>query len=196
MVIDPKIVMQLRAQTGAGMMDAKRALEEAHGDLTAAAEFLRKQGLVKAGKKSDRATHEGLVHSYIHSNGKVGAMVEVLCETDFVARTEQFQRFVHDISMQVAAANPLYVSSADVPAELLEKERELARHEFEGSGKPTQVIDKIVEGKLEKYYADACLLNQPFIKDEDITIETHVKDTIAKLGENIQVRRFARFSLE
>ncbi|MDP3985597.1 MAG: translation elongation factor Ts [bacterium] len=196
MAIDPKLVMTLREQTGAGMMDAKRALEESGGNLDAAADLLRKQGIAKAAKKAERATGEGLVHSYTHSNGKVGSMVEVLCETDFVARTEQFKNFVHDIAMQVAATNPLYVGPAEVPAEVIEKEKEMARHEFEGSGKPKEVVEKIIEGKLEKYYTDVCLLKQAFIKDEDVTIEEHMKNTIAKLGENIQIRRFARFSLE
>lgn len=195
-MVDPKTVMKLREQTGAGMMDAKRALKETGGDLGAAAELLRKQGIVKAEKKTERTTGEGLVHAYIHAGGKVGAMVLVLCETDFVARNEQFKEFVHDIAMQVAATNPLYVSPAAIPLEVLEKEKELARHEFEGSGKPASVIDRIVEGKLEKYFADVCLLKQPWIKDEDVTIEEHLKHTIAKLGENIQIRRFVRYSLE
>ncbi len=196
MAINPTVVLHLRDQTGAGMMDAKRALEEAGGDLARAAEFLRTQGVVKAVKKAERATGEGLVHAYVHSNNKVGALVEVLCETDFVARNEQFKEFVHNIAMQVAATNPLYVSPADVPAGILDKEREFARHEFEGSGKPQSVVDKIVDGKLEKFYAETCLLRQAFIKDEDVTIEEHLKHTIAKLGENIQIRRFVRFSLE
>lgn len=196
MPIDPKIVMQLREQTGAGMMDAKRALLETNGKLEAAADFLRKQGITKAAKKAERATREGLVHTYIHSNNKVGALVEVLCETDFVARNEQFKEFVHDIAMQVAATNPLYLAPGDVPVDVLEKEKEMARHEFEGSKKPTTVLDTIVEGKLDKYYAEVCLLRQPFIKDEDVTIEEYLKKTITKLGENIQIRRFVRFSLE
>ncbi|MBI4280957.1 translation elongation factor Ts [Candidatus Uhrbacteria bacterium] len=195
-MIDPQLVMRLREQTGAGMMDAKRALEEAGGDLSAAIELLRKQGVLKAAKKAERATGQGLVHAYVHSNGRVGAMVEVLCETDFVARNEQFRTFVHDLAMQVAATNPLYSSPAELPAEVLEKEKEMARHEFEGSGKPQTVVEKIIEGKLEKYFADVCLLKQTFIKDEDVTIEEYLKNTIAKLGENIQIRRFVRFSLE
>lgn len=187
--------MQLRADTGAGMMDAKRALEEAGGDLARATEILKKQGLTKAAKKTERTTGEGLVHAYVHAD-KVGAMVEVLCETDFVARTEQFKEFVHDIAMQVAASAPLYVSPIDVPQEVLAKERDMAKEEFAGSGKPTAVIEKIVEGKLEKYFSEVCLLRQPFIKDEDITIEDYLKSTITKLGENIQVRRFTRFQID
>lgn len=196
MSIDSQTVMQLRAQTGAGIMDAKSALAESDGDLNKAADILRKKGLLKAGSKSERATREGLVHAYVHSNNKVGALVEVLCETDFVARTAQFQEFVHDLAMQAAATNPLYVSPADVPPEVLAKEKELAAAEFAGSGKPKAVIDKIMEGKLEKYLSEVCLLNQSFIKDEDLTIEEYLKNTIAKLGENIQIRRFVRFSLE
>lgn len=195
-MISSQDVMQLRAQTGAGIMDAKTALAEAGGDVARAAEILRKKGVLKAGAKSDRATHEGLVHAYVHSNNKVGALVEVLCETDFVARNEQFQSFVHDIAMQVVATNPLYVSSDDVPSDVLAKEKELAADEFSGSGKPQSVIEKIVEGKLGKYFSEVCLMKQVFIKDEDVTIEEYVKNTIAKLGENIQVRRFVRFSLE
>lgn len=193
MSVDAKMVQQLREQTGAGMMDAKRALEENGGDLTVATEVLRKQGLVKAAKKLDRTTGEGLIHAYIHSNGKIGAMVQVLCETDFVARTEQFQEFAHDIAMQVAATSPLYISPEDVPEDVVAKEREIAKEEI--VGKPAEVIEKIVEGKMGKYFADVCLLKQPFIKDEDIMIEEHVKNTIAKLGENIQISRFERFAL-
>lgn len=195
MPVDAKTVMQLRETTGAGMMDAKRALEEAGGDISSAVDILRKQGITKAAKKAERTTREGLVHAYVHAD-KVGAMVEVLCETDFVARNEQFREFVHDIAMQVAAQAPLYVSPADIPQEVLAKEREMAKEEFAGSGKTAAVIDKIIEGKLEKYYAEMCLLRQPFIKDEDITIEEHLKSTIAKLGENIQIKRFTRFALE
>ncbi len=196
MTIDSKIVMELRAQTGAGIMDAKAALTEANGDLARAADILRKKGVLKAGSKSDRATHEGLVHSYIHSNGKVGALIAVHCETDFVARTEQFQSFVHDLAMQVVATNPLYVNPEDVPADVLAKEKEMAAEEFAGSGKPASVIEKIIEGKLGKYFSETCLMKQAFVKDEDVTIEDYVKNTISKLGENIQVKRFVRFSLE
>lgn len=195
-MIDPKLVMQLREMTGAAMMDAKKALEESNGNIDGAVELLRKQGAIKAAKKAERATGEGMVHSYIHASGKLGAMVEVLCETDFVARNEQFKNFVHDIAMQIAAANPLYVSPSEIAPEILEKEKELARHEFEGSDKPQAVVDKIVEGKMEKYFAENCLLKQPFIKDEDVTIDEHLKNTIAKIGENIQIKRFARFSIE
>lgn len=193
---DAKTVMQLRELTGAGIMDAKSALEETAGNLEAAAELLRKKGIVKADKKSDRATSEGLIHSYVHSNNKVGAMVEVLCETDFVARNEQFMAFVHDLAMHIVAANPLYVRVADVPSEVVEKEKQMYTEEVAGSGKPAEIVEKIVSGKLEKFYADVCLMNQPFIKDEDVTIEELIKSVTAKVGENIKVKRFVRMSLE
>lgn len=192
--MDTNLIMQLREMTGAGILDAKKALEESGGDLGKAAEHLRKKGIAKAASKAERATNEGQVHSYIHANGKVGTLVEVLCETDFVARTEQFQQFVHDVAMQIAASNPLYVSPDQVPAEVIEKEREIAIAEI-GAGKPAEIMDKIIAGKIEKYFSEVCLLRQPFIKDEDQTIEDYLKSTIAKLGENIQIRRFCRFSL-
>lgn len=193
-MIDTKLIMELREKTGAGIVDAKKALEEAGGDIAAATDALRKKGIIKAAGKSDRATGEGQVHSYIHANGKVGALVEVLCETDFVARTPQFQEFVHDIAMQVAASRPLYVGQGDVPEDILAKEKALYADEI-GTGKPVDIREKIVAGKLDKFLSEVCLLKQAFIKDEDITIEDHLKNTIAKLGENIQIRRFARFSL-
>ncbi len=195
MAVDTKTISELRARTSAGMVDCKNALEEASGDVSAAAEILRKKGIAKADKKGERQVKEGLVHAYIHGNGKVGALVEVLCETDFVARNDKFQEFVHDIAMQVVAGNPLYLTPDEIPAETLEKEREIAAEEFAGSGKPTDVIDKIVEGKLGKYYEDVCLMNQRFIKDEDLTIEQMVKETIGTIGENIQIKRFVRFAL-
>lgn len=193
---DAKTVMRLREMTGAGIMDAKGALEETGGDLEKAAELLRKKGIVKAEKKGDRATSEGLIHAYVHSNNKVGAMVEVLCETDFVARNEQFQSFVHDLAMHIVAANPLYVHPDDVPAAVLEKEKQLYVEEVAGSGKPAEIVEKIVAGKLEKYLSDVCLLKQPFIKDEDLTVEELIKSVTAKVGENIKVKRFVRMSLE
>ena len=195
MNIDPKVVMQLREMTGAGIVDAKNALEEALGDLASAAELLRKKGVTKAATRSERATAEGLVNAYIHANGKVGAMVELLCETDFVARTEQFTRLAHDLAMQVAAANPLYLKPEDVPPEVVAKEREIAAEEIAGAGKPPEIVEKIVTGKLEKFYSDACLLKQTFIKDEDITVEELIGQVIAKTGENIQILRFVRMTL-
>ncbi|MBU0625680.1 translation elongation factor Ts [Patescibacteria group bacterium] len=195
MAVDTKTVVELRARTNAGMVDCKNALDEAGGDIDQAVEILRKKGVAKADKKAERQVKEGLIHAYIHGTGKVGALIEVLCETDFVARNEQFQDFVHDVAMQVVATNPLYLSTDQIPAEVLEKERELATEEFAGSGKPQEVIAKIVEGKLSKYFEEVCLMNQRFIKDEDVTIEELLKNTIAKIGENIQIRRFARFAL-
>lgn len=195
MSVDTKTISELRARTGAGMVDCKNALEESGGDVEKATEMLRKKGIAKADKKGERQVKEGLIHAYVHSNGKVGAMVEVLCETDFVARNEQFQEFVHDIAMQVVASNPLYLTPDEIPSEILEKEKEIAAEEFAGSGKPQDVIDKIVEGKLAKYYEEACLMKQKFIKDEDLTIEQLIKETIGKIGENIQVKRFVRYAL-
>lgn len=195
MMIDSKTILQLRETTGAGIVDAKKALEEAGGDLAKAADALRAKGIAKAAGKSDRATAEGLVHAYIHGAGKVGAMVEVLCETDFVARTEQFQELAHDLAMHVAASNPLYLRPEDVPADVVAKEKELYAAEVAGSGKPQAIVEKIAYGKLEKFYDETCLLRQSFVKDEDITVDERVKQAIAKLGENIQVRRFARFTL-
>ncbi|MBI5793968.1 translation elongation factor Ts [Candidatus Uhrbacteria bacterium] len=195
MTIDAKLVSDLRAQTGAGMMDAKKALEETAGDIEKAISLLRERGVAKAAKKADRETHEGRVHSYTHANGKLGAMVEVLCETDFVARNEAFIAMCNDLAMHVSAADPLYLSRQDVPLETVEKERAIYTAEMEGAGKPTDVIAKIVEGKLSKWYSEVVLLEQPFIKDEDQTIEEFLKSKIVSLGENMQIRRFARFSI-
>lgn len=195
MVIDSKTVADLRARTGAGIVDCKKALEESDGDMAKAVESLRKKGIAKAGSKGERATREGLVGSYIHGGGRVGVLVEVLCETDFVARTEQFKEFVHEVALQVSAANPLYVSSDQIPVEVLEKERKLVMAEFVGSSKSKEVIEKIASGKIEKYYSEVCLLNQPFIKDEDKTVGELLKEMIAKTGENIQIKRFSRFAL-
>ena len=185
--------MQLREQTGAGVLEAKRALEKAGGDIAAAIDNLRKSGALKAAKKSERATGEGLVHAYIHGNGKVGVLVEVLCETDFVARNPEFVALANDLAMQIAAMSPLYVKPEDIPPEAMEKER--AIYAQEAAGKPANVAEKIVQGKLEKWYSEVCLMNQPFIKDEDQTMAQLIQSKIAKLGENIQVRRFVRFAL-
>lgn len=195
MSIDARLVAQLRAQTGAGMMDAKFALEESVGDLERAVEILRKKGIVKAAKKADRETHEGLVHAYIHSNGKLGALVEILCETDFVARNKIFIDFCNDIAMHVSASDPLYVSRADVPEDMIEKEKQIYREEMAGQAKPVEVIEKIIEGKLNKWFSDVVLMEQPFIKDEDKTIEEYLKEKIASLGENMQIKRFCRFNI-
>ncbi|MEK9130905.1 MAG: translation elongation factor Ts [Patescibacteria group bacterium] len=189
------MVAQLREMTGAGMMDAKRALIESVGDLEKAADFLRKSGIIKAGKKSERATNEGRVHSYVHGTGKVGVLVEVLCETDFVARNEAFVALCNDLAMHIAASAPLYVTRVEVPMEMVVKEKEIYSGEMAGQGKPPEVMEKIIEGKLNKFFRDICLMEQPFIKDEDKTVEEFIKEKIATLGENIQVRRFSRLNL-
>lgn len=194
-MIDAKIVMRLRAMTDAGMMDAKAALEEAGGDLNQAAEILRKKGVAKADKKAERVTKEGRVFSYLHSNNKLAALVELFCETDFVAKTEQFQNLGRDLAMQVAAAAPRYVRREEVPAEVTEKEKEIYRAEIADQNKPTEIVEKIVEGKLNKFYSEVCLLEQLFIKDDAKTVETLVKEVIGVLGENMQVGRIARINL-
>jgi len=193
--MDAKLIMALRNATGAGVLDAKNALEECGGDVGAAADMLRKKGQVKAAKRAERETHEGLIASYIHATGKVGALVSVACESDFVARSEEFKALVRDLAMHVTASNPLYLSPDEIPFDVLAKEKEIASAEFAGSGKPANIIEKIVEGKLTKFSADTCLLAQPFIKDEDVTVAEYIQRVIAKTGENIQVRRFCRFSL-
>lgn len=195
MAIDAKMVAELRAKTGAGIVDCKKCLEDAAGDMEKAAELLRTKGIAKAGKKASRATSEGLIYAYVHNTGKVGAMVEVSCETDFVARNEAFKNLCHDIGMQIVAMNPLYVSKEDVPTEVIEKEKELALEEMKDSGKPPEVLEKIVEGKLGKWYGEVCLLEQAYIKDEDMTVGDVVKNAIATLGENIQVKRFQRYAM-
>ena len=195
MSIDAKLVADLRAQTGAGMMDAKKALEETAGDIAKAIDLLRERGVAKAAKKADRETHEGRVHSYTHANGKLGAMVEVLCETDFVARTDLFIAFCNDIAMHVSATDPQYLTREHVPEELVAHEKEIYTAEMAGQGKPAEVIAKILEGKLNKWYSEVVLMEQSFIKDEDKTIEEFLKEKIATLGENMQIRRFARFSI-
>ena len=192
-----ELVKQLRELTGAGVMDCKAALEVSTGDMQKAIEFLRKKGLADAAKKAHRVAREGLVGSYIHPGGKIGVLVEVSCETDFVARTDGFQQLVRDLAMQVAAANPAYVSREDVRADVLEKEREIYRQQMADQKKPQQVVDKIVEGKLEKFFAEQCLLEQPFIRDA--TGKTKVKDLVgqvsASVGEHVVVRRFSRFQV-
>ncbi|MEY4723231.1 MAG: elongation factor Ts [Candidatus Parcubacteria bacterium] len=195
MAVDSKMVAELRAMTGAGMVDCKKALDEAEGDMTKAAELLRKKGIAKAGSKGDRAATEGLVYSYIHGEGRIGVLVEVACETDFVARTEQFKEFVHEIGLQISAMNPLYVSREQIAPEAVEKEKELSMADMAGSAKPAEVMAKITEGRLEKWYSEVCLLDQAFIKDEDKTVGELLKETIAKTGENIQVKRFVRYAL-
>jgi elongation factor Ts len=195
MAVTAELVKQLRDKTGAGMMDCKAALQEADGDLDKAVEILRKKGLASAAKRAGRATNNGVIGHYIHLGGKVGVLVEVNCETDFVARTDDFQTLAREIAMHIAAADPRYVRREDVPADVLDKEREIYRAQFAGSGKPPAVIDKIVEGKLDSYYAQACLLDQPSVRDPNLTVQQLVAAATAKTGENITVSRFARFKL-
>ncbi len=194
-MITASLVAELREMTGAGIMDAKRALEETQGDLALAADVLRKKGIAKAANKASRETHEGLVHAYLHSTGKLGAMVEVLCETDFVARTEGFQNLCHDLALHIAAMNPLWVCREDVPAETIEHEKSIYREEPAMAGKPADVVEKILEGKLNKFFTERCLLEQPFVKDDTKTVDEVVKEVITALGENIQVRRFSRLQI-
>ncbi|HEX6079943.1 MAG TPA: translation elongation factor Ts [Methylomirabilota bacterium] len=190
-------VKELRERTGAGVMDCKAALEASKGDMQGAIEHLRKKGLADAAKKAHREAKDGVVASYIHPGSKIGVLVEVNCETDFVARTDDFQQLVKDLAMQVAAANPSYVSREDVPGAVVEKEREIYRQQMADQKKPPQVVDKIVEGKLEKFYAESCLMEQPFIRDP--SGKTRLKDMVdqatAKMGERIVVKRFARFQV-
>ena len=195
MEISTEMVKDLRQRTGAGIIDCKTALHEAKGDMEGAIEYLRRKGLATAAKKAGRIATDGLVSSYIHAGGKMGVLVEVNCETDFVARTEDFQGFVKNIAMHVAAANPQYIRREDVPAVVIEKEKRIYRDQARDSGKPEKVIDKIVEGKLERFYSEACLLEQTFIRDSDLTVREVLEATIAKVGENISIRRFARFQL-
>jgi elongation factor Ts len=195
MEITPKQVMDLRAKTGAGMMDCKRALTEAGGDVEKAIKSLREKGLSQAAKRAGKETKQGTIFSYVHPGSKIGVLVEVNCETDFVARTPDFQGLGKDLSMQVAAACPLVVRREELKPEIIEREREIYKKQAATSGKPEKVIDKIVEGKLEKFYHDVCLLDQPFIKNDEETVGQIVAAVIAKLGENIVVRRFARFQL-
>jgi elongation factor Ts len=195
MAITAEQVKTLREKTGAGMMECKAALTESNGNIEDAITLLRKRGLAQAAKRAGRSTQQGMVGSYIHLGGKIGVLVEVNCESDFVARTENFQQLVKDVAMHVAAADPRYVRREDVPADVLEKERSIYRAQFEGSGKPAQVIDKIVEGKLGSYYEQVCLLDQPFVREPAMTVKQLVEQAIAKTGENVQVSRFCRFKL-
>ncbi len=189
------MVKELRTKTGAGMMDCKEALQASNGDFEKAIDFLRKKGMSAATKRSSKAAKDGAVGSYIHMGGKIGVLVEVNCETDFVAKTENFTGFVKDIAMHVAAANPLYLNSEEIPAADLEREKAIYRDQLAQEKKPEKIWDKIIEGKLRKYYEDVCLLEQKFIKNPDITVKTLLTEMIAKTGENIIIRRFARFQL-
>ncbi|MBQ4444499.1 MAG: translation elongation factor Ts [Clostridia bacterium] len=186
-------VKELREKTGVGMMDCKKALTEADGDMEKAIEILREKGMATAKKKESRVASEGVVDSYIHMGGKIGVLVEVNCETDFVARADNFKAFVHDIALQIAAANPIYVSEAEVPQEVLEHEKQILRVQALNEGKPEKIIDRMVEGRIKKYYEDFCLLDQKFVKDADKTIQQYLNETIASIGEKITIRRFVRF---
>jgi elongation factor Ts len=195
MSVSAQEVKELRDKTGAGFMECKAALTETHGDIEKAVDLLRKKGLSSAAKKAGRETREGIIGSYIHVGGKVGVLVEVNCESDFVARTADFQELVKDLAMQIAAADPRFIRREDVTPEVLEKEREIYMEQAKSTGKPKQVLDKIVDGKIEKYYAEACLVEQPFIKDPKVTIRELISTKVSKVGENIRVNRFARFKI-
>ena len=195
MQVTPQLVKELRERTGAGMMDCKRSLVEAEGDVEKAIEILRKHGMATAAKKAGRVAAEGVVGSYIHAGGLIGVLLEVNCETDFVARTDDFQALVKDLAMHIAAADPRFVSRDEVAGDVLDREREIYRDQAVESGKPENVVDRIVEGKIEKFFAESVLMEQAFIKNPDLTVQELVTQVIAKLGENIQVRRFSRFKV-
>jgi elongation factor Ts len=195
MEISAELVKKLREKTGVGLMDCKEALKQAAGDMEKAIEYLREKGLAKLQKRMGKVASEGVIASYIHTGGKVGTMVEVNCETDFVANTKEFQEFAKDIAMQVTASNPLYVRREDVPEEAKEKEKNIYRKQAIESGKPEKIIDKIAEGKMEKFYQEVCLIEQPFIKNQDITVKELLEELIVKMGEKILVNRFMRFQL-
>ena len=193
--ITAKEVKELRQATGAGVLDCKKALQETDGDMQKATEVLRAQGLADASKRAGRATEQGLVDSYIHLGGKIGVLLEINCETDFVARTDEFQELAHNICMQIAAADPDYIDREEIPEEVLEQEKRILRQQADGEGKPPEIVDRIIEGRLQKFYSQVCLVDQAYIRDADRTIDELLKEAIASVGENIQVRRFARFAV-
>jgi elongation factor Ts len=195
MEVSAAVVKQLREKTGAGMMDCKKALAQTHGDLDKAVDYLRQKGLAAAAKKASRIATDGAVGAYVHPGGKIGVLVELNCETDFVARTAEFQNLLKDIAMQIAAANPRYIRSEEVPSEALEKEREIYRRQALETGKPEKVIEKIVDGKVDRFYSEVCLLEQGFIKNPDRKVADIITEAVARLGENIQIRRFSRYQL-
>jgi elongation factor Ts len=195
MEISAELVKKLREKTGVGLMDCKEALKHSSGDMEKAVDYLREKGLAKLAKRSGRAASEGVIASYIHTGSKVGTLVEVNCETDFVANTKEFQDFAKDIAMQVTASIPTYVRREDVPADVLEREKNIYRHQALESGKPEKIVDKIAEGKLEKFYGEVCLMEQSFIKNPDITVKQLLEELVIKLGENMMVRRFTRYQL-
>ena len=194
-MISAKSVKELRDATGAGMMDCKKALSETNGDVSKALEHLRKAGIAKAEKKSGRSTKEGLIDFYIHQGGKLGVLVEINCETDFVARTEQFKSFTKDIAMHIAASNPLSIKREDIPGDIIEKEKEIFAELTRKEGKPENIVDKIVKGRLDKFFSENSLLEQSYVKDPEKTVQDILTDIIAKLGENISIQRFKRFQL-
>ena len=193
--ISAAMVKQLREQTGAGIMDCKEALSECGGDVSKAVDFLRKKGLATAAKRAGRATTEGIVESYIHMDSKLGVLVEINCETDFVAKNDDFKEFAKNIAMHITATNPVSIRQEDVPEEAIDKEKEIYRGQVLEMGKPEKIVDKIVEGKLKKYFKDNCLMNQAYVRDPNITIEDLLNETVAKIGENIIIKRFARFKI-
>lgn len=194
-MITAAMVKELRESTGAGMMDCKKALTETNGDMEKAVDFLREKGLAAAAKKAGRVAAEGLVESYIHGGGRIGVLLEINCETDFVAKTDGFKALARDIAMQIAAANPSFVSRSEVPASVVEHEREVFRAQALNEGKPAHIVEKMVDGRVEKYYKEVCLLEQLFIKDTDKTITQLINESISKIGENINIRRFTRYQL-
>ncbi len=195
MDITAGMVKTLREKTGAGVMDCKKALEESGGDVEKAVEFLRRKGLAQAAQKAGRVAAEGLVEAYIHPGGKIGVLIEVNCETDFVARTQEFKTLVRDLSMQVAAAHPLYMTKDDVPADIVEKEIEIYKAQAKAEGQPAKILDKIARGKRVKFYSEFCLMEQSFIRDPDITVSQLISSVVARVGENIRIRRFTRYQL-
>jgi elongation factor Ts len=194
-MVSASTVKELRERTGAGMMDCKKALEETNGDIEKAIEVLREKGLAAAAKKAGRIASEGIVESYIHGGGRIGVLIEVNAETDFVAKNQEFRQFVKDMAMQVAASNPQYISRDQVPADFIEKEKEIFKQQALNEGKPEKIVEKMVEGRIEKYYKEICLLEQPFIKDPDMHVQQLVNNMIARIGENISIRRFTRYEM-
>lgn len=195
MAVDVNAVKKLRDETGAGILDCKKVLEETNNNLAKAAELLREKGIAMATKKSDRITTEGVIESYIHAGGRIGVLVEINCETDFVAKNDNFKQFTRDIAMQIAAASPKYVHRVEVPAAEIEREKEILIVQALNEGKPKKIVEKVVEGRISKYYEEYCLLEQPFVKDPNKKIETLLKEKIATVGENISIRRFIRYEL-
>jgi elongation factor Ts len=193
--VSASMVKDLREKTGAGMMDCKKALAESAGDFEKAVDFLRQKGLATAARRAGKVASEGQIGSYVHAGGKIGVMVEVNCETDFVAKTDDFRAFAKDVAMHIAASNPLYVQRENVPPEALEREREIYRAQVREAGKPEKIMEKIVAGKLEKYYSEVCLLEQPFVKDPDRTVQDLLNGLVGKLGEKVEIRRFIRFQV-